>query len=102
MSYFDVQGYKYYIEKDIRPGSNKKYVAIPLFTEHKPIYFGDKRYQHFYDQIGEFSYLNHLDTRRKINYHKRHSAISKKLNGKIIKAIDDPLSPAFLSYYLLW
>jgi hypothetical protein len=33
--------------------------------------FGDKRYEHYYDKIGHYSNLNHLDDKRKDNYYKR-------------------------------
>lgn len=34
--------------------------------------FGDNRYQQYFDKIGIYSSLNHLDERRKDLYYKRH------------------------------
>lgn len=41
--------------------------------------FGQKGYEHYYDKIGHYKELNHLDTKRRENYYKRHN----KKYGKI-------------------
>jgi hypothetical protein len=52
--------------------------------------FGDKRYQHFFDRIGFYSHLNHLDVDRLDRYYKRHG-------------VDFELrSPKFFSHAYLW
>lgn len=54
---------------------NKKYDA---YVNGKKYSFGDKRYEHYYDKIGFYSHLNHLDSTRRANYRKRHK--NDKLN----------------------
>jgi len=49
-----------------------------------------KKYQHFYDLLGHYSDLDHLDLKRWANYHKRH--------GKS----NDPNSAKFWSSKILW
>ena len=58
----------------------------------KVIYFGDKKYQHYYDKGKYYSYLNHLDKNRRRLYRIRH----KKDN------IRDKNMPGYWSWYYLW
>jgi len=94
-----VKNHKY----DIFPSSakNKKYVAYPIINGKygKSIHFGSIGYEQYKDKIGFYKDLDHLDKKRRQNYRIRHSAIKKK-DGSL--AINDPLSPAFLSFHLLW
>ena len=58
---------------------NKKYDAF-----HKGEYitsFGDKRYQHYFDKLGYYSYLNHYDEKRRANYYKRHNKDYEKYSA---------------------
>lgn len=77
---------------------NKKYMVK---VNGKLIHFGDTRYGHFKDSTGLnlYSYLDHGDTKRRLNYKKRHSKILLK-NGE--PAYKNKSSPAFYSYNYLW
>lgn len=57
----------YTFEKSTR--ANKKYMVK---VGSRYVHFGDKRYQHYKDQIGLYSHLNHLDKDRKRLYYARH------------------------------
>lgn len=82
------------------PKKYKKYRAILNDgTRSKYVDFGDTRYQHYEDKIGLYSYLDHLDKKRRANYRARHSAILTK-DG--VPAYKVPYTPAFFSWYYLW
>jgi len=49
----------------------KKYYAV---VDGKKVYFGDKRYQQYFDKIGYYSHKNHFDKKRRANYKKRHES----------------------------
>ena len=67
---------------------NKKY---DVFKDNKYLTsFGDKRYEHYYDKIGHYSNLNHLDKVRRDNYYKRFGKTSKFE------------SPKYFSHNYLW
>ena len=74
---------------------NKKYTAIirdrETLREYR-VHFGDKRYEHYFDKIGMYSHLNHLDKKRRRNFRHRH------------KRNYDPntYSPAYFSWRYLW
>jgi hypothetical protein len=73
---------------------NKKYAAIiqnKKTNRNKTINFGDKRYQHFHDKIGDYSNLDHNDPKRRANYKARHSANSF-----------EPYSANYFSLKYLW
>ena len=53
--------------------------------------FGDSRYQHFFDKIGYYSNLNHLNNVRRNNYRNRHK--NDKLNE---------LSAGYFAFNYLW
>ena len=44
--------------------------------------FGARGYQHYYDRIGVYSSLNHLDEERKRRYYARHGKRAKRLSAK--------------------
>ena len=50
---------------------NKKYAVV---VNDKVIHFGDTRYQQYQDKtpLKLYSYLNHYDEKRRLNYKKRH------------------------------
>ena len=75
----------------------KKYKAI--LKNGKSIYFGSKNHHHYFDRIGYYSHLNHMDQNRRERYRKRHQAIKTKSNKQAYKIA---LSPAWFSYWLLW
>jgi len=74
---------------------NKKYDAIlknKQTGQIKKVPFGDSRYQHYRDStnLKLYSYLDHLDEKRKKNYYLRH--------GKQA----DKFSPKWFSHRFLW
>lgn len=73
-----------------------KYTAI--MNSGQRVNFGRLPYQHYFDRIGKYSYLNHKDEKRRALYRIRHGAI----NRKGMRAIDKKYSPAWFSYHLLW
>ena len=48
---------------------HKKYYTI---VEGKKVHFGDTRYEHYYDKLGYYKYLNHNDKERRRLYKIRH------------------------------
>ncbi len=72
-----------------------------LMTEvkGKKVHFGDKNMQQFKDKTGLWKSKDHGDSERRKNYRSRHGGILKKDGSK---AIDDPMSPAYHSYRILW
>lgn len=73
----------------------KKYDAILLNDKIKYVSFGDNRYQHYKDTTPDkfYSYLDHLDKKRRDNYRKRAGAKDYHLKK---------YSPAYFSYNYLW
>ena len=55
---------------------NKKYDAILIKDKIKYVSFGDNRYEHYKDKTPDkfYSYLDHLDKKRRDKYRKRASA----------------------------
>ncbi len=78
------KGYKIY--KSDKP--KKKYYAL---VNNKKIYFGDTSYQHYKDKLGVYSYLNHLDPKRRKLYKLRHEK-DRHLKG----------SAGYFSDQILW
>ena len=83
-------GTLFYIQKSQR--KNKKYDVLDANKKYL-MSFGDKRFHHFFDVFGEYSYLNHNDEHRRQNYKKRAAGIGH---------LDNPHSANFWSYYFLW
>ena len=67
----------------------KKYDAI--MSDNSIVSFGDNRHFHYFDKIGLYSKLNHLDKKRRDNYKARHH-----------KDINKKFSPGWFSYNYLW
>ena len=63
---------------------NKKYSVYVKGTTGNPrlIHFGDNRYGHFKDKIGDWSSLDHGDKQRKKNYYSRHGKATSKDTAK--------------------
>jgi hypothetical protein len=62
---------------------NKKYsVYVMKNGKKKLINFGDTRYQHFKDKIGDYSNLDHNDKKRQKSYLLRAKGIRNK-NGEL-------------------
>lgn len=77
---------------------NKKYNAILKINNPdtglevtQKVPFGDRRYQHYYDKIGLYPELNHLDKKRKKLFKQRHE------NTRHIK-----YSPSWFADTFLW
>jgi hypothetical protein len=51
---------------------NKKYDVYDVKTDKKIASFGDKRYNHYHDRIGHYSYLDTHNEARKKLYKMRH------------------------------
>lgn len=81
--------YKDYIFKFfISQRKNKKY-RVDIYKNNKfikTVYFGDRRYQHYYDQIGMYSELNHGDMKRLQAYYKRHKKPYTELSSSFFSS----------------
>ena len=75
------------IKKSTR--KNKKYMVKVGNTW---VHWGDSRYQQYKDMtpLKAYSYLDHLDAKRRTRYHQRH------------RHTDDPTSAAYWSNKYLW
>lgn len=88
----ELDGYVYY--KSDKP--NKK---LMLDINGKRIYFGDTKYEHYFDRTGLLNKnYNHLDPKRRLAYLKRASAI-KDMTGW---SMNNPNSPNYHSMRVLW
>lgn len=85
---------KYTYEK-----SDKKNKKLMTVVNNKTIHFGQLPYEHFKDKTGIWSKLDHGDEKRRKNYRTRHSKIKNK-EGQFV--INNPLSPAYHSFNILW
>ena len=79
----------YYVTKSLR--KHKKY-DVYLNGDYL-LSFGDRRYQHYHDRIGEFNYLDHKDNERRDNYLKRAYGIGN---------VNNPKSSNYWSINYLW
>jgi len=73
--------YKPFVSK----AKNKKYsVYVKNEKTGKPklINFGDKRYQQYFDVLGHYKNLNHMDKKRRENYYSRHGPEKNKNTAK--------------------
>jgi hypothetical protein len=61
--------------------SNRKDKKYMVKVNNGWIHFGDKNYQHYKDStgLGLYTYLNHLDDKRRKNYKARHEATRHKV-----------------------
>jgi hypothetical protein len=59
---------------------NKKYDVY--IGDKYIVSFGDKRYQQYYDKLGHYSELNHMDDKRRLNYYKRFGKDVKEGTAK--------------------
>lgn len=84
------KGRKFYIIKSKR--KNKKYDVYDAKGNYF-LSFGDKRYEHYQDKIGDYSHLDHMDKKRRANYRKRSAGIG---------FLDDTNSPNYWSRKYLW
>lgn len=66
----------------------KKYYAV---VNGKKIYFGDIRYQQYYDKMGYYKILNHKDPIRRNSFWARHYKSRNKVG-----------TPGWFSLHVLW
>lgn len=98
MSLRDLKGIRF-----IKGPGYKKYTAV--LPNGKKVSFGDKRYQHYKDNVptslggGLYASKNHNDKKRRDSYRARHGALRCK-DQSLCK--DQKYSPAWFSYYFLW
>lgn len=85
-----VQGRTFTYYKSSRPGKK-----LMVEVDGKTIHFGDANMQHYKDRTGIWSSKNHLDSRRRENYIKRHT-------GGEGSKINNPNQAAFHARYVLW
>lgn len=76
-----------------------KYREDKITKDFKNIQYGNPKFEHFYDIVGDWGHLNHGDVYRREMYRKRHGAIKNK-KGELSYQI--PFTPAFFSMNLLW
>lgn len=72
--YFTTNKQKYIFRFFISQRKYKKY-RVDIFYKNKfvkSVHFGDRRYEHYNDQIGLYSDLDHNDMERLQAYYKRH------------------------------
>jgi len=79
-------GYKIYLSD--KP--SKKYYAM---VNNRKVYFGGHplRYQHYYDRLGHYSYLNHFDQKRR-----------DKFRSRFRRCKDVVGSPCYFAWHILW
>ena len=89
----EIDGFVYY--KSDKP--NKK---LMVNVNGKTIYFGDTRYQHYFDRTGLLNkWYNHLDPARRISYIKRAMNI-KDGDGNF--SVNNPESANYHAIRVLW
>lgn len=80
-----IDGVDFYAPSNVK---NKKYDA---FINGKKYSFGDIGYEQYFDKIGYYDDMNHMDKKRRTDYRSRHR------NDNL-----DNYSPGYFSYYYLW
>jgi hypothetical protein len=83
--------------------SNVKYKKYSVYVmkngKKTKINFGDTRYQHFKDKIGDYKNLDHNDTERRKNYLSRAKGIRNK-EGQLTYKLKS--SPNYYAVKYLW
>lgn len=77
----------------IKPSKKKTFKYDVFKDENFILSFGHKAYQHYFDKLGFYSHLNHLDDKRRKNYLARSKGIGNLKN---------PYSANFWSREILW
>ena len=86
-----------YLIKDIVVADDRKHKYVALLSRKdnpsiiKRVPFGDISYNHFFDKLGYYKNLNHLDEKRRQSFLKRHA-----------NNIAFPYSSAYFSANVLW
>ncbi len=81
MPLYETNEYKIYKS----PKANKKYVAYLTnynLNGTRVVHFGDSRYEQYYDKIGLYKKLNHLNEERRKQYYNRHGKATAKYTAK--------------------
>jgi hypothetical protein len=60
----------FFIDDEVLKRGKKYGVVVP---SGKIVFFGQLGYEHYHDQIGNYSALNHFDKDRQKSYKKRHN-----------------------------
>ena len=80
--------------------SDKAGKKLKTFINGQWIYFGDPKYEHYFDRTGLLDKsLNHLDKKRRAGYRARASKI---VNGNGSLTVNDINSPNYHSFHILW
>jgi hypothetical protein len=85
-------------QKSTNP-DKKLMVVVEKDGKKKTIHFGARAMEHFKDRTGIWKSKDHGDTQRRKNFRDRMGGIKLKDGSR---AIDNPLSPAWHSYRILW
>ena len=63
--------------------SSRKGKKYDVYKNNKYLVsFGSKNFQHYYDKIGFYKHLNHLDNKRRDNYYSRFGKYAKPDTAK--------------------
>lgn len=63
----------------------KKYVAVVKQSNTnkvKHVYFGDQRYEQYFDKLSHYKHLDHQDKQRRRNYYSRHGKTATLYSAK--------------------
>ncbi len=91
--------YHPFYDSNVTP-SNKKYSVYVMKNDAKRlIHFGDRSMQHYFDKIGHWKSLNHLDKERRKRYLARARGIKNSAGALTWK---DRNSANFYSVKYLW
>lgn len=91
--------WEHHLYNDLIHKSSRKDKKLMTKVNDEVIHFGSRKNFHFYDKTNNYPHLNHLDEHRRLRYRKRHEAIKDK-NGNLV--YNNPLSPSYWSYRILW
>ena len=91
---------KPFFDEQITPKTKKYtvYVAADNKKGYITVHFGARKYAHYYDKIGHWSKLNHLDHARRERYRARHEKIKK--DG--LPAYKNKKSAEYWAWNYLW
>ena len=88
-----IDGYRYWL-------SDKAGKKLKVLVDGKWIYFGDSKYQHYYDRTGLLDpSQNHNDKVRRTQYRARASKI---VNKDGLLTVNDVNSANYHAYRILW
>ena len=91
--------YQPFYDSNVTP-SNKKYsVCVVKNGAKRLIHFGDRSMEHYFDKLGHWKSLNHLDKERRKRYLARAKGIKDSEGNLTWK---DRSSPNYYSVKYLW